>query len=416
MRGLVIKIIIVLVVCLSATTAYADKTTWNREAAQKALFDGDAAYKAEDFTTAIRVWKHGYIQSPNVAFLYNIGQAYRKVGDCNRALYFYRRFVYLTTNSNPSREPVRKYIEENTASCQQTEDSAPRWRKLQEAWLAEANGNCENAISNYQDYMKDGADSIRRAEATESSAALIARSATQGTKESAETKALLQKAERLMDTGQCEAASSAFTEYLRKDDALYKADANESLSELRNECAPPPVANQEGFGAIVVTLIGGGAFPLIDKVTVNPPVVLTGGLFAGYPINVRSGYVDIGVGVTYQGIGYDDSVAHFTSALLNFGYTHAMSEKVSLRGDIGVGLQLMGGLVMGNPFTVDPTTEPGVLIMGHSRIAGSVEYSLSPKGFVASVGLAYGVSLGHSDLRSANIHRVDGFLGIGLRR
>lgn len=62
----------------------------------KARFEaGDAAYRLGDFRRAIEEWKTSYQLFPAPLLLYNLGQAYRQLGDNEKALFAYRQYVSL---------------------------------------------------------------------------------------------------------------------------------------------------------------------------------------------------------------------------------------------------------------------------------------------------------------------------------
>ena len=62
------------------------------QARSKALYDqGSRAYKAGDYPRAIELFLAAYDLSQVPAILFNVAQAYRLAGDCDRALEYYRR-------------------------------------------------------------------------------------------------------------------------------------------------------------------------------------------------------------------------------------------------------------------------------------------------------------------------------------
>jgi hypothetical protein len=64
--------------------------------AQKArdLFtQGNTFFDLGQFDKAIEAWQQGYQLHPDPGFLYNIAQAYRTMGDAQKAIFFYKRYL-----------------------------------------------------------------------------------------------------------------------------------------------------------------------------------------------------------------------------------------------------------------------------------------------------------------------------------
>lgn len=83
----------------------------------KAHFDhGEYAEAIADYREAYRLW-------PSPGLLYNLGQAYRLVGDCAHASQAYREYLHLTPDS-----PYRATVEQNLSAaeaCAKTAEPAP---------------------------------------------------------------------------------------------------------------------------------------------------------------------------------------------------------------------------------------------------------------------------------------------------
>ena len=82
---------------------------------------GSRAYSLGEWTRAIDEYKKAYDASPDPAFLYNIGQAYRGAGDAKQALFFYRSYL-----RNAPDAPNRAEVEERIAKLQADVDRANR--------------------------------------------------------------------------------------------------------------------------------------------------------------------------------------------------------------------------------------------------------------------------------------------------
>jgi tetratricopeptide (TPR) repeat protein len=92
-RGLVVSL--VLAVGFVAPAARADDT-----AKAKALFkQAEEKFAASDFDGARVLYEDAYKLKPLPGFLLNIGQCYRKMGQCDKAIDHYNRFLGISTNA-----------------------------------------------------------------------------------------------------------------------------------------------------------------------------------------------------------------------------------------------------------------------------------------------------------------------------
>jgi tetratricopeptide (TPR) repeat protein len=104
MRG-----VLVAIVCLGLLprVALADA------ARARAHFEqGRARFEVDEYRQAIAEFKAAHIEKPDPAFLYNIAECYRRLGEVQEALQFYRRFLATTPPNDPTRPVVEKRIAE----------------------------------------------------------------------------------------------------------------------------------------------------------------------------------------------------------------------------------------------------------------------------------------------------------------
>src|SRR5204863_956355 len=74
--------------CLLSRVAVADA------AGARAHFDkGRTFFEVDEYRKAIAEFKAAHIEKPDPAFLYNIAECYRRLGEVPEALQFYRRFL-----------------------------------------------------------------------------------------------------------------------------------------------------------------------------------------------------------------------------------------------------------------------------------------------------------------------------------
>jgi tetratricopeptide (TPR) repeat protein len=90
------------------------------DAAQaRAHFDrGRALFEVDEYRKAIGEFKAAHIEKPDPAFLYNIAECHRRLGELPEALQFYRRF--LTTA--PADDKTRPIVEQRVADLKTVAD------------------------------------------------------------------------------------------------------------------------------------------------------------------------------------------------------------------------------------------------------------------------------------------------------
>lgn len=109
--------VFVLVLCLAPRLALADG------AQARAHFDrGRAYFEVSDYRNAITEFKAAHLEKADPAFLYNIAECYRRLGEGPEALQFYRRFLATAPADDKTRPVVEQRIAELKASG---EDAKP---------------------------------------------------------------------------------------------------------------------------------------------------------------------------------------------------------------------------------------------------------------------------------------------------
>lgn len=114
-----IRLAIVALALAIAAPAHADPQT------SKTLFAaGKRKYELGEYDQAIELFKMAYKEHPFPAYFYNIGQAFRKSGDCKSALDFFGRFLD-SDPTGPARERVEADIAEVSKTCDTEPESQP---------------------------------------------------------------------------------------------------------------------------------------------------------------------------------------------------------------------------------------------------------------------------------------------------
>src|SRR4051794_20096441 len=73
-------------------------------------------FQVDEYRKAIDEFKAAHIEEPDPAFLYNIAECYRRLGQAREALTYYRRFLSLSPPNAASRAIAERRIAEIEAS------------------------------------------------------------------------------------------------------------------------------------------------------------------------------------------------------------------------------------------------------------------------------------------------------------
>ena len=113
--------IVCLGLCLSPRLAIADP------AQARVHFDrGRTFFDVDEYRKAIAEFKAAHIEKPDPAFLYNIAECHRRLGEVPDALLFYRRFLAATPAGDKTRPIVEQRIAElKTVAEEQTPGGSP---------------------------------------------------------------------------------------------------------------------------------------------------------------------------------------------------------------------------------------------------------------------------------------------------
>jgi hypothetical protein len=110
-----------LALCLPALAviAIASPARADKQRALQYYGDGKAKYQSGDYKAAIALFEKAYTEHPSPAYLFNIAQAHRQLGDCPNALRHYRRFVAERPDARDAAEP---HIQALAAECEVARD------------------------------------------------------------------------------------------------------------------------------------------------------------------------------------------------------------------------------------------------------------------------------------------------------
>src|ERR1017187_4960718 len=99
------------------------------KAVAKAHFEAATRlYDIHEYAKALDEYKAAYLAKPDPAFLFNVGQCYRKLGELDQALEFYREYLKKAPPDDPNRPNVEARIR-NTDSGDIFEGASPPKRE-----------------------------------------------------------------------------------------------------------------------------------------------------------------------------------------------------------------------------------------------------------------------------------------------
>jgi hypothetical protein len=108
-RAFLVALIAIVLVVSGATTARAD----DAQRARDLFTQGNTYFDLGQFDKAIDAWQNGYQLKNDPGFLYNIAQAYRTMGDAQKAIFFYKRYL-----SNSPKARNRLEVEQKIEALQ----------------------------------------------------------------------------------------------------------------------------------------------------------------------------------------------------------------------------------------------------------------------------------------------------------
>jgi tetratricopeptide (TPR) repeat protein len=114
----------------------------NKEAARADYLEGNRRYDLNEFDAALAAFKRAYLEYEDPAFLFNIAQCHRQLGQKSDAVKFYRSYLRKVPDA-PNRAEVERLVAtlEAQLSEDQAKQAAERERREKEAAAAAAAAN-----------------------------------------------------------------------------------------------------------------------------------------------------------------------------------------------------------------------------------------------------------------------------------
>lgn len=335
---------------------------------------GDNHYNLGEFTKAIEAFRKAFELEKDEAlkpiYLYNIAQAYRQAGDCDNAVFLYKRFLSLKASdtkkplSQSTKDDILKRIAEQEKLCAEKNSNRD---KPPEGTMRPEGGEKGGGEKGGGDKGEPSGDGGVQANPTE-----VATAEPQDTEDN-EVDASL--------------TASIYGDQPRK--ISLRAGAGLGIPQMD----PVNVANQ--FSA---TLIGGYPIPLAPQV----------GIDVGAALSLSPLQWNDGAGVSNTSL--------FITAVVNASLRYEVLPKLTLRGDAGVGALFFTNIVEDNPFTMGgQATSGGALTMFHLRAGASAEYSIIPSVTVWASPITFGYSPAKEGLVADSIIQLSFLAGFGYK-
>lgn len=333
-----------------AILAFASPARADKDAAKRHFERGTRAYNLGRFEQAIDHFEQAYEAHPAPVFLFNIAQAHRLAGHCDKATFFYRRFL----SEDPDTR-ARAEIEQHVASL---------------AECAEAEAKAEAA-------RVDEEPTRNRTEAPSTPLTVASRVDPEA------------------GTSETGAPGDGPPPDPR---GVTPVPAEQGATE-RLESAQI-IAPRDAW--LEARLEGGAAVLLLGDLDV--PVQGAAAVTAGYPVRFERLALTCGLFANLTSVPYEGASSG-TALLVAFG-AHAdaryfVAERVALRAGAGAGVLLLSGLESGNPITKNGNPTSGALSLFALRAQLGVDVFLNDHVALALTPVSIGFSPRRSDLAEA---------------
>ena len=343
---------------MGAAPAFAQPTSPEpRERAKYYYAEGRKNYDLGNFEKAVENFKKAYEELPDGAFLFNIAQSYRQLQDCKNALFFYKRFLSVKKDA---KEDVKREVEGHIKVLEECVKN-------------------QDAIRNRQPDGTNPPDGLGG------------------------------------DGGGGGAGGGGGSDGGAGGGSGGTVGGGGSGAGGTGGGGGAGGGGAGGGGGDRVADGGGGAGGPGDGQTDEPedPEITEP---VGQP-KLLAAHAGLAFTPVPYSSGSMDGSATMTGLFINAGGTFAVASKISVRGELGGGLLLLGGLKEGNPFTPSGATVSGTLTMPLVRVGLTGEYALTPKVAVALTPVAFSYSPPKEGMREDidSLTRLEFMVGLGYR-
>lgn len=389
-------------VLLSASSPALAQPVGNKKKALELWDKAKVQYDLGHWSQAIDLWEKAYETYSAPEFLFNIGQAHRQDGNCERALFFYRRYLDAKPNARnrPEVERVMKDLQE-TCKTASTTPARPGSGKPGEPGVPGQTGPGKTAPAG-------------RTTAPGGRPAAGPRPAVTGPA----VKGPAGSGPDVADAGGGDGNDGDGVE--------------EDEGDGDGEMAGGVEAAAERPSLFTVRVAAGPSFPSFGG-ALDVGTLTSFDLSAGHPFYVGSVVLEPGVLAAYTPVPWDGVIIRTTETgvemiptsgtaglitlLANLGVSREVASRFSVRGELGLGGVFFSGLTKeGNPFLEDKDEATGVIPLFGARVALGAEYALTPNLILHAEPIVFSYSP-TSPLKQdiEQITRFDILLGAGYR-
>lgn len=375
------SMVAIAVLWIGSGSAFAQQPALHaQEAAQEFFSKGNTAYNLGRFDEAAGLFSKAYEAWPQPDFLYNIAQSYRLERNCKRALHFYKRFRSLKEQdtapplSQKKKDEIEKFINEATECVAKADQSA----------VAQPDTIVKPSLTT-------------PTTTTTPTPPIAPPSATQ-----------------LLLLPEMTTPRTTMTPIGTKG-----ATATAALEPKDDEGEGDVVTKERPIISpklLVARLTGGVA--MIGAGGLDIPAQPVFGLFAGYPIHITPVTVEVGAALSYTPLPYVGMDGHKRGMMLGLRATavasYTVRPKLSVRGDLGVGIISLSGLEAGNPISINH--EAGSFTLPSIRLGVAAEYELAPNIAATLSPLSLAFSPGADGMYANSLREIDIVVGIGYRQ
>jgi tetratricopeptide (TPR) repeat protein len=114
-----------LLLTLSVATTTAARAADNKAVAKDAYLEGQRLYELGEYQKALDSFKRAYLAYDDPAFLFNLGQCYRMIGDKPEAVRSYKQYLRKVPNG-PNRAEIEKIVSDLEAAIEQDRTARTR--------------------------------------------------------------------------------------------------------------------------------------------------------------------------------------------------------------------------------------------------------------------------------------------------
>ena len=364
------------VTAVTAGSALAQPTSSDPKVRAKYYYDdGRKNFDLGNFQKAAESFKKAYEEWPDGAFLYNVASAYRQLEDCKQALFFYKRFLSVKKDAP---EDKKKEVEGHIKSL-------------------------EECVKTQEEARQRTPDGTVPPDTVDGGGHDGGGPGTTGGGPTGPSGGNPPGGDRVADGG---GGPSGPPDDGEEDDGEETPEAPAGQPKVINAHA--------GLGG---AKISAGDLPIPVQFAIN--------VGAGYPLSLGPKMVlDVGAGVGFSPVPWSgppgttvSGTASMTTLMAQAGLTYEVAPKIALRGELGAGVLLFGGLGEMNPFTDGMIAATGALTTPAFRVGVVGEYAVTPNLAASVTPVAFSYSAAHEGLKDdiSAVTRLEFTVGLGYR-